>query len=100
MPLGSFVSHERSWVVGHTWIINPRLTNLASFGIARQVYDFPINFAPTAPYDLGFGVLSAPYGDIRGQGRNVPVPEIRDTLSWAKGRHTAAVWSRHQADSG
>ncbi|HEY4762070.1 MAG TPA: carboxypeptidase regulatory-like domain-containing protein [Candidatus Sulfotelmatobacter sp.] len=88
-PVGSFVSHERSWVVGHTWIINPRVTNLASFGIARQVYDFPINYAPTAPYDLGFGVLSSPYGDIRSQGRNVPVPEIRDTLSWAKGRHTA-----------
>ncbi len=88
-PLGSFVSHERSWVIGHTWIVNPRVTNLASFGIARQVYDFPTNYAPTAPYDLGFGVLSAPYGDIRSQGRNVPVPEIRDTLSWAKGRHTA-----------
>lgn len=86
--LGSFLSHERSWVVGHTWVITPSLTNLASFGLARQVYDFPINFAPTAPFNLGFGVLSGPYGDIRGQGRNVPVPEIRDTLSWAKGRHT------------
>lgn len=88
-PLDSFVSHERSWVVGHTWIVNPRLSNVASFGIARQVYDFPVNYAPTAPYDIGFGVLSAPYGDIRSQGRSVPVPEIRDTLTWVKGRHTA-----------
>ena len=87
-PLESFISHERSWVVGHTWIVNPRVTNLASFGISRQVYDFPVDFSPTAPYDLTFGVLSSPYGDIRGQGRNVPVPEIRDTVSWAKGRHT------------
>jgi hypothetical protein len=86
--LGSFIGHERSWVVGHTWVINPRLTNLASFGIARQVYDFPIDYAPTAPYDFGFGVLSPPYGDIRAQGRNVSVPEIRDTVSWAKGKHT------------
>ena len=87
-PLASFISHERSWVVGHTWIVNPRVTNLASFGISRQVYDFPVDFSPTAPYDFTFGVLSSPYGDIRSQGRNVPVPEIRDTLSWAKGSHT------------
>jgi hypothetical protein len=86
--LGAAISHERSWVLGHTWIITPRITNVASFGIATQVLDFPVNFAPTAPFDLTFGVLSSPYGDIRSQGRTVPVPEIRDTVSWSKGKHT------------
>jgi hypothetical protein len=86
--VSSFIGHERSWVVGDTWVISPSLTNLASFGLARQVDAFPVNFAPTAPTDFGFGVLSAPYGDIRSQGRNVPVPELRDAVTWVKGTHT------------
>jgi hypothetical protein len=91
-PVGFFVSHDRSWVVGDTWTINSAMVNVASFGISRQVEYFPINLnsAPNIPVPniFGFGILSGPYGDIRGQGRNVPVPEIRDTFNWTRGKHS------------
>jgi hypothetical protein len=91
-PVGFFVGHDRSWVVGHTWTINARMLNQASFGLTRQVEYFPINLNSAAnipvPSEFTFGVLSAPYGDLRGQGRNVPVPEIRDTFNWSLGKHS------------
>jgi Carboxypeptidase regulatory-like domain len=90
-PVGFFVNHERSWVVADTWTINTSMVNLASFGLTRQVDAFPINLSSAAnipvPNIFGFGVLSGPYGDIRGQGRNVPVPEIRDNFNWSRGKH-------------
>jgi hypothetical protein len=91
-PVGFFLSHDRSWVVGDTWTISPRMVNQGSFGLTRNVDDFPINLnsAPNIPVPnlFGFGILSAPYGDIRGQSRNVPVPEIRDTLTWTEKKHS------------
>jgi Carboxypeptidase regulatory-like domain len=90
-PVGTFVNHDRSWVVGHTWTINATMVNVASFGLTRNVNDFPANLSSAAnipvPNLFGFGVLSSPYGDFRQQGRNVPVPEIRDNFSWSKGKH-------------
>jgi hypothetical protein len=90
-PVGTFVGHDRSWVVGDTWVINANMTNFASFGLTRNVDDFPSNLHSAAnipiPNIFGFGVLSGPYGDIRQQGRNVPVPEIHDTFAWARGKH-------------
>jgi hypothetical protein len=91
-PVGFFVSHDRSWVVGDTWTINAAMVNVASFGLTRQVEAFPINLnsAPNIPVPnlFGFGILSSPYGDIRGQSRNVPVPEIHDNFNWNRGKHT------------
>ena len=91
-PVGTFVGHDRSWVVGHTWILNPTMTNVASFGLTRNVNDFPSNLSSAAntpvPNLFGFGIVSSPYGDFRQQGRNVPVPEISDKFSWALGKHT------------
>lgn len=84
----SFIGHSRSWVVGDTWIMSPSLTNQVFFGLTRQVNAFPVDFAPTAPTDFSFDILSAPYGDIRGQSRNVPVPELHDVFTWEKGTHT------------
>jgi Carboxypeptidase regulatory-like domain/TonB dependent receptor len=85
------ISHERSWVVGDTWTLNPTMVNQASFGLTRQVDDFPYNPNSAAnipvPNLYGFGILSGPYGDFRGQSRNVPVPEIRDTFTWSRGNH-------------
>ena len=84
-------AHERSWVVGHTWTINSNMVNNAAFGLTRQVDDFPFNpkSAPNAPIPnlFGFGVLTSPFGDPRGQSSNVPVPEIRDTFTWTRGKH-------------
>jgi hypothetical protein len=47
-PVGFFVGHDRSWVVGHTWTINARMLNPASSGFTRQVEHFPINLNSAA----------------------------------------------------
>ncbi len=87
--LTSIINQSVTWVAGDTWLINPNMTNQSSFGMSRQVYDFPTSFAPSAPNLFGFtSALSSPYGDFRGQSRNVPVPEFRDTFSWSRGKHT------------
>jgi len=91
-PVDYEINHSRSWVFGDAWTINTRMLNQASFGLTRQVLDFPANLSSTAnipiPYEFGFGILSGPYGGIGAQGRNVPVPEIRDTFSWTIKKHT------------
>jgi carboxypeptidase family protein/TonB-dependent receptor-like protein len=87
-PLISSFNHSRSWVVGETWSISNNLINQAFGGLTRQVDDFPVNFAPTAPNLLSPSLIARPYGDIRGQGRNVAVPEFRDDLSYIHGKHS------------
>jgi hypothetical protein len=87
-PLVSNFNHSRSWVVGETWSISNNLINQAFGGLTRQVDDFPVNFAPTAPNLLSPSLIASPYGDIRGQGRNVAVPEFRDDLSYIHGKHS------------
>ena len=85
------ISHNRSGVVGDTWQVKPNVLNNLFVGLTRSILFFPSEFAPTAPNLFGFGTnssISVPYGDFRGQGRNVAVPEVRDQLSWEKGRHT------------
>ena len=85
----AFINHTVTWVGGDTWLINPTMTNQASFGIARQVFEYPAKYEPTAPNIFGFtNGITEPYGDFRSQSRNVPVPEVRDTFSWSRGPHT------------
>jgi hypothetical protein len=86
-PLVSDIDHSRSWVVGETWTISNNLINQAFGGLTRQVVDFPVNFAPTAPNLLSPSLIASPFGDIRGQGRNVAVPEFRDDISYIHGKH-------------
>ncbi len=64
------------------------MINQGFAGLTRQVDDFPINFAPTAPNLLSPSLINGPFGDIRGQGRNVAVPEFRDDLSYTHGKHS------------
>jgi Carboxypeptidase regulatory-like domain len=87
-PLVSNIDHSRSWVVGETWTISNNLINQAFGGLTRQVDDFPINYAPTAPNIFTTSLIADPYGDIRGQGRNVAVPEFRDDISYTHGKHS------------
>jgi Carboxypeptidase regulatory-like domain len=87
-PLVSDVNHSRSWVVGETWTISRNMTNQAFAGLTRQLVDFPVNFAPTAPNIFTTSLITQPFGDIRGQGRNVAVPEIRDDFSYIHGNHS------------
>jgi Carboxypeptidase regulatory-like domain len=87
-PQVSDIDHDRSWVVGETWFISPTLTNQAFVGVSTQVFDTPVNFAPTAPNIFSTSLVSNPYADIRGQGRTVSVPEVRDDLTWTHGNHS------------
>jgi hypothetical protein len=87
-PQVSDVDHDRSYVVGETWFITPNLTNQAYAGLTRQVFATPVNFAPTQPTIFATSLITQPFADIRGQSRDVGVPEIRDDLSYTRGNHT------------
>ncbi|HTZ73524.1 MAG TPA: carboxypeptidase-like regulatory domain-containing protein [Candidatus Aquilonibacter sp.] len=93
-PGGSFFDHSRAWSVGDTWTISPNLTNQASFGETDQVNAFTVAYEPTSPDSLNFfdgffgTVLSQPYLGLNQQFPVVPVYQIRDTLTWVKGKHT------------
>ena len=85
-----FIGHNRSFVVGHTWIISPTLVNYVFAGLTRQVQFYPAEYAPTAPNSFGFGYyanFASPYGGFSSQGRSVGVPEVREQLTWEKGHH-------------
>jgi hypothetical protein len=81
---------DRSYqfVVGHTWVINPSLTNQATVGISRQKWFFPV--APSAAYPISFtfSPLNGPFASISYQDRDVIVPTIRDDFTWTEGSHT------------
>jgi hypothetical protein len=90
-PLVAFIGHDRSWVVGETWTLSNNLINQAFAGLTRQVADFPVRFAPTAPNLIIPSLISQPFGDIRGQARNVAVPEVRDDLTYTHGKHNFSL---------
>ncbi len=87
IPLATDVDHDRSWVVGDSWTVSSSLVNQAYAGLTRQVAAFPVNFAPTQPNIFTSNLITQPFGDIRGQARNVLVPEIRDDISYTRGNH-------------
>jgi hypothetical protein len=75
-------------VIGHTWVINPSLTNQATAGISRQKWFFPTSDSPAFPNSFSFGVITSPFAGINYQDRDVIVPTIRDDATWVKGSHT------------
>ncbi|MCI0338120.1 MAG: TonB-dependent receptor, partial [Acidobacteria bacterium] len=84
---GQIIDNSYSFVVGHTWTINPRLVNQATVGVSRSVLDFPRPFRPAFPNSFTFGPYQAPYAGISSQDRSVPVPTIRDDVTWTRGSH-------------
>jgi carboxypeptidase family protein/TonB-dependent receptor-like protein len=106
-PQISDIDHDRSFVVGETWLVTKNLVNQVYAGLTRQVFATPVNFAPTAPFIFTTSLVSNPFADIRGQSRDVGVPEIRDDLSYQLGNHALSfgtdikpirVHSTNQAD--
>jgi hypothetical protein len=94
---------DYSYVIGHTWSINPRMINRLTVGVSRSSLSFPILFHPAFPTIWTWGQgrddlsstsstvpnqLSAPYIDISSQDRQVPVPTFKDDYSWVIGSHT------------
>ncbi len=84
---GLIILRDYSWVVGHTWTLNPTVVNQATVGVSRSGADFPRPFAPSFPTNFTFGPISDPFVDIRAQNRFIPVPTIRDDLTWTRGSH-------------
>jgi len=75
-------------VGGHTWVINPSITNQFTAGISRQVWDFPVASSAAYPNSFTFGILSDPFSDISFQNRDVLVPTLRDDVTWIAGAHS------------
>jgi hypothetical protein len=77
------------WVVGHTWIITPALTNSATAGVTKsQLYFSPPAAQPSFPFSYSGGTIGAPFASLSYQDREVATPTYRDDLTWTHGSHT------------
>ena len=88
-----FQDRSYSYIAGHTWTINPRMTNQLSYGSTVTKYNFATSYNPagTSKFTFGGGTTaftSAPFSDPASQKRRVPIPVVRDDFSWLKGNHT------------
>ncbi len=82
---------DRSYGIatGHTWIITPSLTNVATVGVTKQQNFFsPPDEQPQFPYNFAGGTLGNPFPGMSYQDRLVTVPTIRNDVTWTKGNHT------------
>ena len=93
---GLQVIDDYAVVFGHNWVATPSVVNQATFGYSRSGFLTPATFVPTFPNQFGSpsptggsigGLLSAPFPTAQSQARYVPVPTLRDDLSWTKGSH-------------
>jgi len=89
------VVQDYAWVAGHTWTINTNTLNQITAGVTRSGLNFPTLFKPTFPNSFTFAfnglndnIISAPFAGISSQDRFVPVPTLRDDLTYTRGRHT------------
>jgi Carboxypeptidase regulatory-like domain len=74
---------------GWTWTASANVINQVTVGLTRQIANFPTRPAPTFPDSFFFTPnISNPFLGSSSQSRNVPVPELREGLTWAKGKHT------------
>jgi Carboxypeptidase regulatory-like domain len=100
---GQVLIRDLSFTGGHTWNISSSIANQVTVGVTRASFSTRSPFAPTFPNIFGapapisggtFGglagssfAIAAPFPNISTQGRQVPVPTIRDDLNWRKGSH-------------
>ncbi|MFL6334263.1 MAG: carboxypeptidase regulatory-like domain-containing protein [Pyrinomonadaceae bacterium] len=94
---GLQVVNDYALVFGHNWVVTPSIVNDARFGYSRSGFLTPATFAPTFPNQFGSptpaggsigGLLSSPFPTAQSQARYVPVPTLRDDLSWTHGSHS------------
>lgn len=79
-------------VLGWTWTISQRLLNDLTLGFVRPILEFNNQFQPTFPVIVSFSAgISNPFVGYSSQSRNVPVPEIRDSFTVTRNRHTIDV---------
>jgi hypothetical protein len=96
------IDKDRSWVLGHTWILSPNIVNQFIYGESRAEFDGQATLTGSAnpggnPGVYGglnwlFGasgaLLSAPYARPGGENYLVPEPTFRDDVTWQHGKHS------------
>lgn len=90
-PSQLFQDKTYTYVIGHTWTINTNNINSATFGVTRQLNNFPAGPGafPTFPNEFTYGPYSgAFFNSFNIQSRTVPVPTIRDDYTMIHGKHT------------
>jgi hypothetical protein len=97
---GNIVDHSRSWVVGETWAASPNIINQATFGETNETLVFPLSYKPTFPNLLSFfspdgTQITAPFDNLNDNNATlneqfpiVLVYQLRDNLTWNRGKHT------------
>src|SRR5262249_2196219 len=97
---------DRSWVIGHTWIISPTKVNQFVYGESRAEFDAIANLSgPASPganpaIYAGLNWLFAtgitpPFARPGGNTALNPEPTFRDDFTWTHGRHQfqfGGVW--------
>ncbi len=83
----AITNHSYGWVAGHTWTINSRMVNQASYGRNISALNFPTLYNPTGATAWTFSAFTSPYSSPSSQKRTVPVDMLRDDFNWQKGRH-------------
>jgi carboxypeptidase family protein len=96
---GQIIGRDYSFIGGHTWNINAAIANQVTVGVTRSSLTNRAPFTPTSPNLFGsplplsggtFGgafAISAPFPNLTTQNRQVPVPTVRDDLSYNRGSH-------------
>lgn len=81
---------DRSYAIagGHTWIITPKFTNVATVGLSKSANFFSPPDIPSFPNSFTFGAIGNPFPSLSYQDRNVFVPTIRDDMSYTLGSHS------------
>jgi hypothetical protein len=93
------IETDRSWVLGHTFIINSNLVNQFIYGESRAQFDGIASLTGSANPGGDPGVyaglnwlyptgITAPYARPGGSSSLNPVPTFRDDLTWTHGRHS------------
>lgn len=92
-PAHQITVRDYSFAIGHTWTISANMINQAVFGITASRLGFPSLAQQTFPNSYGIGgvggnaFMSSPFSSLESQFRTVPVPDIRDDLTWTRQKH-------------
>jgi len=89
------VLRDRSWAIGHTWIISPNTINQFVYGEARNNISFPNPFNPPGNVLFFNWFVNTPFTPpfLRQgpQSRIIPIPTFRDDLTFVRGKHNIQV---------
>jgi hypothetical protein len=86
------ILRDRSWAIGHTWIISPNTINQFVYGEARNNINFANPFNPPGAVLFFNWFVQTPFTPpfLRQgpQHRVIPVPTFRDDVTLSRGKHS------------